>query len=711
MRAAGIGLLSMATPPRWRPSSRPLHGMADLHVHLGSHLGFGGRLFTGEPDHPDGIMLALADCTRAHGIGGTGFTGTNAPILTWIESTGSEPTIHFGHRTNGYPKFDGWPRFTSVIHQQGHIDWIKRAHSAGLRLIVGLVVNNRLLADIYGGQRSATDRDAVHDQVEYMKALAGRHDDFMEVAFSPSDARRIIRAGKLAVVIGVEVDQLGEFAGDASSAAVEQYLDYLHSIGVRYIFPIHLTNNVFGGAALYRGDMFLALQMYLNNEPFELTDGRSIGVEFRFGSILPALQSFLQHRFGRGAWHYESPPGSHTNALGLTPLGVKLLHALIKRRFIIDVDHMSHRALEDTLSLAEAVRYPLVSGHTGFRSLAWSVRGGETSATAKTTSETLKTDAQVERIWRLGGMIAPQVLQGDLRPAHSVDALVSSRNIRDCAGSSTAFAQAYLYAVAKMRGRGVGFGSDCNGFAQFPGPRFGPNAAYHLSNGQIEDVIRRDARADQVAGQGNGVSYQGPNLDWSRSRWTEGVRARDLTDEERDMWHAIGVIRSHCDVWADRRPDGEPGIAIPERVRNLAKGIAAGLNGSSDDRLERPGLFTGDAPWEQRAGWLLATGIRPGSGERDPDRVHALFRQLEPIWRQAQRMDGDNPPLTRSVAGERDFDINVDGFAHYGMLPDFIQDLRNIGLTEGDLEPLFSSAEAFVQMWERCAGERPPFRG
>jgi hypothetical protein len=42
------------------------------------------------------------------------------------------------------------------------------------------------------------------------------------------------------------------------------------------------------------------------------------------------------------------------------------------------------------------------------------------------------------------------------------------------------------------------------------------------------------------------------------------------------------------------------------------------------------------------------------------------------------------------------------GLAHYGMIPDFLQDGRNIGLTDKDLTPLFSSAEDYIQMWEKC---------
>jgi hypothetical protein len=66
-------------------------------------------------------------------------------------------------------------------------------------------------------------------------------------------------------------------------------------------------------------------------------------------------------------------------------------------------------------------------------------------------------------------------------------------------------------------------------------------------------------------------------------------------------------------------------------------------------------------------------------------------------------MEGTNAPLTRCTAGPRhDYDYNLDGMAHYGLLPDFLQDLRNLGLTAEDLTPLFHSAEDYVNLWERC---------
>jgi hypothetical protein len=57
--------------------------------------------------------------------------------------------------------------------------------------------------------------------------------------------------------------------------------------------------------------------------------------------------------------------------------------------------------------------------------------------------------------------------------------------------------------------------------------------------------------------------------------------------------------------------------------------------------------------------------------------------------------------LDRSTIGQRTFDYNTDGLAHIGMYPDFIQDLKMVGLRDEELKPLFSSAEAYIQMWER----------
>lgn len=56
----------------------------------------------------------------------------------------------------------------------------------------------------------------------------------------------------------------------------------------------------------------------------------------------------------------------------------------------------------------------------------------------------------------------------------------------------------------------------------------------------------------------------------------------------------------------------------------------------------------------------------------------------------------------KQVTGDRTFNFNNDGLAHVGLVPDFLADLKNVGVSDADLDPLFNSAEAYIQMWERA---------
>lgn len=63
--------------------------------------------------------------------------------------------------------------------------------------------------------------------------------------------------------------------------------------------------------------------------------------------------------------------------------------------------------------------------------------------------------------------------------------------------------------------------------------------------------------------------------------------------------------------------------------------------------------------------------------------------------------DGMAPvSFDRQQSGERVFDTDVDGFAHYGMMPDYVEEVRIEG-GQAALDTLFHSAEAYLQMWER----------
>jgi microsomal dipeptidase-like Zn-dependent dipeptidase len=61
---------------------------------------------------------------------------------------------------------------------------------------------------------------------------------------------------------------------------------------------------------------------------------------------------------------------------------------------------------------------------------------------------------------------------------------------------------------------------------------------------------------------------------------------------------------------------------------------------------------------------------------------------------------------SRQVSGTRVFDFNVDGLAQVGLLPDMLKDLRTLGISAADLDPLNRSADAYVRMWERSHAAR-----
>jgi len=74
------------------------------------------------------------------------------------------------------------------------------------------------------------------------------------------------------------------------------------------------------------------------------------------------------------------------------------------------------------------------------------------------------------------------------------------------------------------------------------------------------------------------------------------------------------------------------------------------------------------------------------------------------LWERVKKPESTAPPLQRSTAGPmRDFDYNLDGLGHYGMLPDMLQDMKNVGMPAERFTSFFASAERYIQVWERCA--------
>ena len=553
----------------------PVFGFADLHCHVMAHLGFGGHLLAGFPDGE--ISQALARCDiHLHGPWGLGQFGSDWPLVQAFIEGG------LGHGPCGHGTYADWPRFTTRIHQQIFVDWLKRAHDGGLRLLCSVAVNNELLGSQVKRRGLPVDSDetSIEKQMRELRRFTERHAEWMGLALSAAQARQLIASGKLAVVAGVEVDSLDSLLGSREALnkqplALEhlpRILQWLREQGFRMLTPLHLANNSFGGAAVY-DDKFNLLNHFLRGRFFDV-EGRA-GVGFRLGQDLDletraavALYALKNKAHYPSGYALNARGQGHINRLGLTRTGETFLREAMRQGFILDVDHMSEHCTDAVLSLAEGARYPVVASHCAFRDQGLAPE--ETSLSSKRAHEGMKTREQARRILALGGLLAPITHQ------HEVKDLPGSTVANDCADSSKTWAQSYQYALGVLRevgSGGVGMGTDFNGLNQQPGPRYGPDAAHGLRN----DSLRRKRRPVQQQLQ-----------------------------------------RNH--------------------------------------------------PPLPYAGTMYRTQV----------------------------------PFAPHRVGSRTFDFNTDGLAHIGLLPDFIRDLVHVGMTDAQMDPLFSSAEAFLHMWEAC---------
>ena len=96
----------------------------------------------------------------------------------------------------------------------------------------------------------------------------------------------------------------------------------------------------------------------------------------------------------------------------------------------------------------------------------------------------------------------------------------------------------------------------------------------------------------------------------------------------------------------------------------------------------------------------LSTGLGSdinGIHNQPPPRPDADSRPLRYPFRS---YDGQ-VVFERQVTGERVFDLNADGVAHYGLYPDYLADMQMQPGGDAALRYLFRSAEGYLQAWTR----------
>jgi hypothetical protein len=227
------------------------------------------------------------------------------------------------------------------------------------------------------------------------------------------------------------------------------------------------------------------------------------------------------------------PPAPHCNTRGLTSLGTHTEEEMMKRGMIINPDHMSQKAVDATLKLAEARHYSgIISPHGWMDPRNW------------------------PRIWALGGMAFPN------------------------SGSSV---PAYVQEWQKYRPKrtpfffGWGWGADLGGLAEQgapPGPGE-PRVSYPFRSLDGSVTFDRQRTGDRTFDFNNdGVAQYGLYADWTDEvRQLGGPQIADdlLNGPEAylQMWErAVGVPATHC---------------IRRKGKIRAKGFA-GIRLGMDDR-------------------------------------------------------------------------------------------------------------------------------
>ena len=426
-------------PPPLSAPGAPLKGFVDLHTHPLSNLGFGGKLLYGGvdvgsllPADPDchhnvratSIQQALGHDNSTHG-GVNVFSNTCGDYLraAVIHATqqGTPGAADEPDDSSGAPNFPNWPVWNDITHQKMWVDWIRRAYVGGLRVMVALAVNNKTLGDMTAGPGDGpTDDKASADlQIAETKAFVGRHSDFMEIAFTSADLQRVVWSNKLAVVLGVEIDDIGDLnklGRPPEPAEIDAAVGHLFDEGVRYVFPVHLIDNQFGATAVYQ-DIFNYSNRREAGRWWDLVCDPSIS--YHFGAQ-NAFQGFLANagvvaKLGPG-WDviFNSAPSypncGQVNRSGLTAQGTAAVKEMMKRGMLIDIDHMSDKSKNETIEIAKSqsvgegaariTGYPLNSGHAGLRGFF----PQRVARTAGDVNERSMTTAQYEEIRELHGM-------------------------------------------------------------------------------------------------------------------------------------------------------------------------------------------------------------------------------------------------------------------------------------------------------------------
>lgn len=753
-----------------RPSSRgsdPVWGVADLHAHLMNEKGYISYSSTGIPESRAlwgsafGGIDSLKGCNDTHTTNDWNFTsnqdeawGTTYTLcrdvcLNLIEGAGlpdkegdqiwQDGVLGGYHNTDGgYPYFKNWPMWYSAIHQQMHASWVKRAYQGGVRLIVASVGNSEIISFALSKEKDrpfTSDQDAIALQIPAIKEFVRQNSDWTEIAYTPLDARRIINSGKLAIVIGVELDHVMDtcnadatrtshhvaqeyahpdvwasengydigvaggvtgaaaFIGAAtrvmhypshpntcSDAQIEARVEALYQQGVREIIPMHFSDNLFGGYAV-NGDLFIASAIFGDagaHAPVLLSQTE---LERRYGdSVKPFTPVAREAFYGENAQRRErwqrALPFSFKLSEATLPIWAKL-----DPTSIVDGDAIPPgigRAITEFFS-GQCIQ------DEGWRIFAGIFTLGGSELACGLTSLTMEAiDGARSTMPYEGATDSAAMIPVDLNAQQN--ALSFHMNSRGLQPAGRTFIQSMM-----QRGMLVDI--------------------QHSSELTKEDILAMAGSYPLLASHG-GVS--------GGQRANENVLSMDQLAKIYSPPNSfaggvvgLGTQSSRGLVEQIRLVAGAGESAGQRRNLELARrGVALGtdLNGMDWHAGPRFGQFADyDETPVQRHNRQISGNIgllvKYASYPAASNPWASSLPSCDPACTSWSGLPATHTALNPSQVSKdgqitRTFDINYDGLAHFGMLPDFLQELTVLGTSGEEMGTVFRSAEALVRAWE-----------
>ncbi|WP_066967442.1 PxKF domain-containing protein [Microbulbifer sp. Q7] len=692
----------------WAPpgvkSSSVMRGYLDMHLHLLADTAHGGNVFVGEPAPRD--ANGNFTLNQTYNINTALSPDGDLAIHEHSDHGLGRDTIGDGTQDGtrsqyGAPYFSGWPKWTSTTHQQAYYVWLERAWRGGLRAVSMLAVTNEALCKSTNDTgRWAACENSMKPIIEQLLAAKkfeafiddladgvingnGVGEGWFRIVTTPEQARQVISSGKLAVMLGIEVDNLfnckesgcpadfglpAEATGLETPATLEEAVQVIYDLGVRHVFPVHNFDNAFGAAATWQDAIGVGQavveQRWWSVENCGVGKGdygfklnTSVGALLNllgFGGAAPGLPTYPAQTVAEAMCNAR---GLQLGTDGQLGKGAELMRLLMEKGILIDIDHMSNKSIDNMIGLSRTFSpttgeaYPLIASHVQFFDLFPRVYGG------KGRHERMRTRAQLEAIRDSGGMIAA-MLKDDVQ---DTDSYGDSFNLayrtpehgsvihNNCRYSSKTWGQALQYAVDVM-GAPVAMGSDFNGIAGHLGPRFGSDACggWEADNGQERARQEVDRNAVQYPFELEGF----------------GVFERQQTGFKRYDYNVDGLAHIGLlpDLIADLRQVGldahyedqlfcsaEAFVRVWERAEAISRGEpdpARELLCKKEDAI--PPLVTADvSPAAEPSGWHSSKPVQVTLRATDEGSGLAA---IDYLVREPVRLDGSTAAAEVAVA-------------------------------------------------------------